>query len=112
MKENVSNYLLKLGFAPNKMGYRYLQELICCGLSGERILPLKHNGYKFLSKKYLKSVETIEKDIQNAISIAWLKGNIDIIYEEFGETIDVDRGKPSNKQFIMTAIVKLERESA
>ena len=112
MKENVSNYLLKLGFSPNKMGYRYLHELISMGLDSEKILPLKHNGYKVLSKKHLKSVETIEKDIQNAISIAWLKGNVDIIYEEFGETIDVDRGKPSNKQFIMTAIIKLEREIA
>lgn len=107
MKENISNYLLMLGFSPSKMGYRYLNDLLFMGLNGN-ILPLKHNGYKTLSKKYNKSIETIEKDIQNAISIAWLKGNVDTIYKEFGETIDINKGKPSNKQFIMTAIFRLE----
>ena len=106
MKE-ISNYLLRLGFSPNIMGYKYLQELISLGLMKD-ILPLKHNGYKAVASKHQKSVETIEKDIQNAISVAWLKGNVDVIYEEFGETIDKEKGKPSNKQFIMTAILKLQ----
>lgn len=110
MKENISNYLLKLGFSPSKMGYRYLFDLLNMGLNNINILPLKHIGYKNLADKYDKSIETIEKDIQNAISIAWLKANVDEIYTEFGETIDINRGKPSNKQFIMTAIFKLERE--
>lgn len=104
----VSNYLYKLGFSPNKVGYKYLYELISMGVNNEEILPLKHNGYKKLGIKHNKSVETIEKDIQNAISVAWLKGNVDVIYEEFGETIDKEKGKPSNKQFIITAILKLK----
>ena len=106
MKE-ISNYLLKLGFSPNIMGYKYLQELIFMGLNND-ILPLKYKGYKIIAIKHNKNIETIEKDIQNAISVAWLKGNVDVIYEEFGETIDKERGKPSNKQFIMTAILKLQ----
>ena len=104
----VSKYLYRLGFSPNKVGYKYLYELINMGVDGLDILPLKQNGYKILACKHNKSVETIEKDIQNAISVAWLKGNVDIIYEEFGETIDKDKGKPSNKQFIITAILKLK----
>ena len=101
------DYLLKLGFVPNKYGYLYLVELIETAKAGNDILPLKYNGYRKLSQKYGKSVQCIEKDIQNAISAAWLNGDIDVLYEEFGETIDMTRGKPGNKQFILTAAASL-----
>lgn len=55
------------------------------------------------SQKIQKTVDTVEKDVQNAISAAWLKGDVDALYNEFGETIDMKKGKPGNKQFIMTA---------
>ena len=54
------------------------------------------------------SVASIEKDIQNAISTAWLRGNVDTLYKEFGETLDEDKGKPTNKQFLLTAIERMQ----
>lgn len=45
--------------------------------------------------------------MQNAISAAWLKGDVDALYNEFGETIDMKKGKPGNKQFIMTAAASI-----
>lgn len=46
------------------------------------------------SQKIQKTVDTVEKDVQNAISAAWLKGDVDALYNEFGETIDMKRGSP------------------
>lgn len=112
MQIEVSNYLLKLGFIPNKYGYRYLADLIVAAACGEEILPLKYVGYVLLSQKYGKSAACIEKDIQNAISAAWLKGDVDVLYKEFGETIDMRKGKPGNKQFILTALNSLRLLSA
>lgn len=107
MNIKIRNYLLSLGFYPNKKGYYYLLEIIRLGLKGNTILPLKYYGYKKLAETFNKKAETIEKDIQNVISYAFQHGNLELLYEEFGETIDVDRGKPSNKQFILTAIEQL-----
>ena len=45
--------------------------------------------------------------MQNAISAAWLKGDVDALYNEFGETIYMKKGKPGNKQFIMTAAASI-----
>ncbi len=108
MDKLISEYLLKLGFVPNKLGYRYLAELLKCGMEGHELLPLKYTGYVRLSNKYNKSIAAIEKDVQNAISTAWLKGDVNNLYDEFGETIDMRKGKPSNKQFIMTALLSLQ----
>ena len=96
--------LQEMGFKSNHLGYKYIRDILYECLCGENILPLKQNGYRFISQKYGKSVVSIEKDIQNAISSAWMCGNIDMLYDVFQSTIDIDKGKPTNKQFIMTLV--------
>lgn len=105
---SVRKYLLSLGFQPNLKGYYLIADLIMRAQSGEVVMPLKFFGYVFLSDKYGVSVASVEKDIQNAISSAWLRGNVDALYDEFGETLDEDKGKPTNKQFLLTALERLQ----
>lgn len=111
MKENeikTKEYLLKLGFQPNLKGYRLLSKLICYALDGADILPLKYKGYACLSADFSSSKASVEKDIQNAISSAFLRGNVDVLYSEFGETLDENKGKPTNKQFVLTALERIQ----
>lgn len=106
--QKTKDYLLKLGFQPNLKGYHLLAKLLCNALNGEEILPLKYVGYVALSRNFNANVASVEKDIQNAISCAWLRGDIDVLYNEFGETLDENKGKPTNKQFILTALERLK----
>lgn len=110
VKENeakAKKYLLQLGFQPNLKGYHLLARLISYALDGKEILPLKHLGYTHLSSDFCVDVQSIEKDIQNAISSAWLRGDVNILYKEFGETLDENKGKPTNKQFVLTALERI-----
>lgn len=100
-------YLLKLGFQPNLKGYRLLARLIALAQEGTEVMPLKYFGYKRLAEEFGASEASVEKDIQNAISAAWLRGSVDVLYAEFGETLDEDKGKPTNKQFLLTALERL-----
>lgn len=100
METKISSYLRSLGILPNSAGYRYLFELSLLVCRGADILPLKHNGYRILGEKYGKTVETIDKNIQNCISKAFLRTPPEILYREFGQTIDQNKGKPTVKQFI------------
>ena len=93
--------MLSIGLRPKCCGYKYIFDLVGMQISGLEILPLKLNGYAILSKKYGKSVCSIDKNIQNCISKAWLDGDVDTLYNEFGNTIDLDKGKPTSKQLIM-----------
>lgn len=103
----IKKYLLSLGFQPNLKGYHLLAKLLENAGVGEEILPLKYCGYQKLSMHFGIDVCSIEKDIQNAISAAWLRGDVDVLYKEFGETLDEDKGKPTNKQFVLTALERL-----
>ena len=110
MKENeikAKRYLLQLGFQPNLKGYSLLSRLISYAMDGGEILPLKYSGYPLLSKEFGVDTASVEKDIQNAISSAWLRGNVDTLYREFGETLDENKGKPTNKQFVLTALERI-----
>lgn len=111
-KAAVSAYLLSLGVKPSSKGYRYLVELITAALDGDEILPLKYSGYRKLSEKYRASTDSVDKNIQNCISKAWLDGDIEALYGEFGNTIDVDKGKPTVKQFIMQVCENLSAKNA
>lgn len=101
-------YLLSLGFQPNLKGYHLLAKLVSIALDGKEILPLKYKGYKAVSEHFNVDIASVEKDIQNAISSAWLRGDVNVLYKEFGETLDEDKGKPTNKQFVMTALERIK----
>lgn len=107
LEEIIKNYLIALGFNNKKRGFCYLQELIKMGCDGN-IEPLNNNGYIKLAEKYGTRPNTVEKDIQYLISVTFQEGNPDILYEEFGESIDPDKGKPTNKHFIFNTIEKLK----
>ncbi len=93
--------MLSIGLRPNCLGYKYIFDLAKTYIDGNNILPLKLNGYVTLAQKYGKNASSIDKNIQNCISKAWLDADIDELYKEFGSTIDMSKGKPTAKQLIM-----------
>ena len=74
MQKTISDYLLSLGFIPNKCGYRYVFDLIYLATSGKEILPLKYVGYAEIAKKYKKTVDTVEKTYRTQYPPRGLKG--------------------------------------
>ncbi len=108
METKIKKYLLGLGFQPNLKGYRLLAKLIGYAFDGKDVLPLKYSGYAWLANDFGVDSASVEKDIQNAISAAWLRGDVDTLYREFGETLDENKGKPTNKQFVLTALERIK----
>ena len=65
--------------------------------------------YPFLATKYRKRNECIERNIRTAIDIAFStkRGNYDFKEELFGSSLDYDKGKPTNTEFIITITNKV-----
>ena len=49
----------------------------------------------------------VERAIRHAIEIAWDRGDVDVLNEYFGYTINIGRGKPTNSEFIAMISDKL-----
>ncbi len=102
--QEIINILHELGIPSHLNGYRYLKELlyensICCFN--------RKNIYLCLIKKYKLSKNVIERSIRYAIDVGWNRGNFIFIEELFGYSINVDKNKPTNHEFILTVIEKI-----
>ena len=66
--------------------------------------------YPDLSIRFNTSIPRVERAIRHAIEVSWLRGDIDLMEEIFGHSVDIDRAKPTNSEFIVTIADKLRLE--
>jgi two-component system response regulator (stage 0 sporulation protein A) len=56
--------------------------------------------YPTVAKKYQTTTSRVERAIRHAIEVAWDRGDVEVLNSYFGYTIQVNRGKPTNSEFI------------
>lgn len=66
--------------------------------------------YPDLAKKYRTTPSRVERAIRHAIEVAWNRGQIESMENIFGYTINSNRGKPTNSEFIAMIADKLRLE--
>lgn len=101
--EKVSDILTKLGMAANLLGYKYLREAILIAYrDSASVSCIMQSIYAPIAKKHGTTVSRLERDMRHAIETVWTKGSLDYIDKCFGYTVDANKGKPSNREFIAT----------
>ena len=63
--------------------------------------------YPTVAKKFSTTSSRVERAIRHAIEVAWDRGDIDVLNGYFGYTIQNERGKPTNSEFIAMISDKL-----
>ena len=56
--------------------------------------------YPSVAKQYQTTTSRVERAIRHAIEVAWDRGDVDTLNSYFGYTIQNNRGKPTNSEFI------------
>ena len=67
--------------------------------------------YPELADKYNTTISRVERAIRHAIEVSWNRGDLDIMEEIFGHSVDIDRAKPTNSEFIVTIADKLKLDT-
>lgn len=100
-QERVSRIILQVGVPASIKGYQYLREAILLAMDERDISTLITTKiYPAVAKKFNTTPGNVERSIRNAIEVAWKKGNLEAIDSLFGYTIEENRGKPTNSEFI------------
>ena len=82
-------------------GYQYLRTAILLTISDSDIInSVTKVLYPSVAKKYSTTTSRVERAIRHAIEVAWDRGDIDTLNSYFGYTIQNNRGKPTNSEFI------------
>ena len=66
--------------------------------------------YPTLAGKFDTTESRVERAIRHAIEVSWNRGDRDLMEEVFGHSVDIDKAKPTNSEFIVTVADKLRLE--
>jgi len=100
----VTKMIQQMGVPAHVKGYQYLRDAIVSVIKEVSLLgAVTKELYPMIAKKY----NTTPSRVERAIRHAWDRGNIEFMNKFFGYTINVDRGKPTNSEFIAMVADKL-----
>ena len=104
----VTNIIHQMGVPAHIKGYQYLRDAIILVIGEINLLgAVTKELYPMIAQKYGTTPNRVERAIRHAIELAWDRGNIDMMNKFFGYTINVERGKPTNSEFIAMIADKL-----
>lgn len=104
----VTKMIQQMGVPAHVKGYQYLRDAIVSVINDVSLLgAVTKELYPMIAKKYNTTPSRVERAIRHAIELAWDRGNIEFMNKFFGYTINVDRGKPTNSEFIAMVADKL-----
>lgn len=108
MKQDVTNIIHELGIPAHIKGYQYIREGIIMAIQDVNMMNyITKLLYPTIAKKYKTTSSSVERAIRHAIEVAWSRGRIEILEEMFGYSVQGDRGKPTNSEFIALIADKL-----
>ena len=108
LQVSITKILHELGIPSHIKGYQYIREGI--GIVFERpdtIGGITKELYPELASKYDTTVSRVEWAIRHAIEVSWNRGDWDLMEDIFGHSVDIDKAKPTNSEFIVTIADKL-----
>lgn len=104
----VTQIIHEIGVPAHIKGYLYLRTAILMAVENMDVLnAVTQQLYPDIAKEYDTTDTRVERAIRHAIEVAWERGNIDTIHELFGYTIQADKGKPTNSEFIALVADKI-----
>lgn len=108
LEVEVTRMIHQMGVPAHVKGYQYLRDSIVSVVQDVSLLgAVTKELYPMIADKYNTTPSRVERAIRHAIELAWDRGNIDFMNRFFGYTINVDRGKPTNSEFIAMVADKL-----
>lgn len=107
----VTKLLHALGIPSHIKGYQFIRSAILMVYDNPGFIGgITKDLYPDLSIRFNTTIQRVERAIRHAIEVSWLRGDIDLMEEIFGHSVDIDRAKPTNSEFIVTIADKLRLE--
>ena len=111
LETQVTEIIHAVGVPAHIKGYQYLRTaIVMCVEDMDMLNSITKVLYPTIAKKYKTTSSRVERAIRHAIEVSWNRGNLDLMEEVFGHSVDYDKAKPANSEFIVTVADKLKLE--
>lgn len=99
--EEITQIIHEIGIPAHIKGYLYLRDAIMMVVEEIELLgSVTKILYPRIAEKYDTTSSRVERAIRHAIEVAWSRNNIETIKKFFGYTVNTEKGKPTNSEFI------------
>ena len=108
LQVSISKLLHDLGIPSHIKGYQFLRDAVKMLFDDPNIVGgITKELYPELANKYNTTVSRVERSIRHAVEVSWNRGDLKLMENIFGHSVDIDRAKPTNSEFIVTIADKL-----
>ncbi len=108
LQVSISKLLHDLGIPSHIKGYQFLRDAVKMLFDDPNIVGgITKELYPELANKYNTTVSRVERSIRHAVEVSWNRGDLKLMENIFGHSVDIDRAKPTNSEFIATIADKL-----
>lgn len=107
----VTNLLRMLGVPAHIKGYQYLRRAIVLAYETPEILKsITKELYPKIAKEFQTTSSAVDRSIRYAIECAWNRCDLDVIQEVVGNTVSLNKAKPTNSKLIALLADRLHME--
>ncbi len=111
LESKITEILRDIGVPAHIRGYAFMRESIMLSVHNADVLNYITKGlYPEIASSNNTTASRVERAIRHAIEVAWSRGSYEQKEALFGYTIDANRGKPTNSEFIALIADKLRLE--
>lgn len=97
----ITEILHQIGVPAHIKGYQFVREAIRLSVENPEMLnSVTKVLYPTVAKSFKSTSSRVERAIRHAIEVAWDRGDVDVLNSYFGYTIQSQRGKPTNSEFV------------
>ena len=111
----ISSLLKELGVPTNLCGYYYLRAAVEMMIKDISLVnAITTRLYPEIAGQFKATTARVERAMRHAIEVSMDRGNRKLLDKLFGYSIDANKGKPTNSEFITTVadyLCLLESES-
>jgi two-component system response regulator (stage 0 sporulation protein A) len=109
LTQKITTMLHELGVPSHIKGYEYIRESIIMVYNNSSFIgKITKSLYPSIATKFKTTPSRVERAIRHAIEVSWNRGDYEYMEELFGHSVDFDRAKPTNSEFIVTAADRLK----
>ena len=109
---SITKMLHALGMPSHIKGYEYIRESIYLMYDNHALLgAITKELYPDIALKYNTTPSRVERAIRHAIEVSWSRGDYELMEDIFGHSVDYDKAKPTNSEFIATVSDKLKLDT-
>lgn len=110
LEVRIKDMLHQLGIPAHLRGYRYMITAIEAVIEDEQMLECVTKAlYPYVAREHDSTASRVERALRHAIEVAWGRGCIEAQDRMFGNTVSLQKGRPTNSEFIAMVASQIQQ---